>query len=162
MGSSGVSDYCLLGLHVIDIPSIQRRAQRFFERESCGTFCPSEAASLLHALESEDAKLVTWPLLREHRRPYKSLPLHHCTDQPSDQPLYPKRIDIYRDGTVANMINAWRLIRSIHLIRISRVARLLAQHSTLSFSTTYIATAIYADTAVREHIDDICCRYVNV
>ena len=150
-----LNDFCSLSHHVIDFPSLQSRTQKFFEHQLGITFCLDEAVDLLNALRVEDAKLVSWPQLQEHREAYTSLPLHHCSQSSYDPPLYPKRIDIYRNGTAANMMNSWRLIRIDNLARISRIGRLIAQHDNPGL---YVATATSADSVIGEYIDDLCCR----
>ena len=154
---SDFNDFCLLGQHIINIPKLQTRFHCLIKSQVEGKLNYGEAASLLHDLEAEEAKLALWPSFREYRKPHRSLPLQQNFNKKAAQALYPQRIDLYRDFTVANMYNAWRLVCVNLHIRISRISSILAKNTPPHIASTYTDKQKFADGKVREIIDDLCC-----
>jgi len=152
----GHSDFFTLCNMLEGFPKIRAREQALFDGIYDGSSLAAEGSSLLTDAKREYQKASQWPSQQSRRRPCQSHTLRQ-SHNPTLEPLYPHRVDIFCDTTQATMCNSWRMGQVIMLTIISRVAALLSSLTCCPDTASFLAKEQeYAEHLIVEHIDGFC------
>lgn len=101
----------------MELPNLRLREQQLL-KETDPEAQRKAAAELLKNAQDQDTRIASWSVTLPQDFIYQSLPLHTPSRRGEFTPdIYPHRMDIYNENTMASTWNTWRTAR-IYLLRI--------------------------------------------